>query len=304
MPARILLILLLMLSLLSIPSLHGGEIALSFDDAPRGDGAFFSGQQRTETLIRKLRDLKVPQVIFFCTTQHISRHQGAARLTAYARAGHLLANHTHTHPNAKRTEIEAYIGDIRQAHDLLRDRPGFSPFFRFPMLNQGRDSTQQSQVQHALKDMGYQHGYVTVDNYDWSLNLLVTLAKRDGKTVDMDGLKQAYCQILWSCIQHYDQLAQKTLGRSPRHVLLLHENDLAALFIDALVTHIRAKGWKIISPTVAYQDPLVEVLPKQLCNQGRIACLATEAGVTKAAGHVSEDTDYLKRILAERKIFK
>ena len=70
-------------------------------------------------------------------------------------------------------------------------------------------------------------------------------------------------------------MAKEVLGRSPKHVLLLHENDLAALFIKDLIKHIRESGGKIISPAEAYKDPIADFIPNVLMNnQGRIAAIA------------------------------
>ena len=92
-------------------------------------------------------------------------------------------------------------------------------------------------------------------------------------------------------------MARRTLGRSPRHVLLLHENDLAALFIGDLVTELRARGWTIISATEAFADPIAELEPDTLfLGQGRIAALAHEAGMAPdSLVSPTEDEDYLAR---------
>ncbi|MDJ0840604.1 MAG: polysaccharide deacetylase family protein [Acidobacteriota bacterium] len=293
-----------MICLLISPLLQAGEIALSFDDAPMGQGPYLTGPQRTETLIRKLEELDIPQVVFFCTTRGMDKNEGDRRLAAYAEAGHLLANHTHTHPRIAVVGADAFSADIRKAHERLKDLPGFVPWFRYPLLNQGRTEAEQAAIQASLDDMGYRRGYVTVDNYDWALNMHVQRARRDGKTVDMEGLKRVYVETMWACIVFYDQMARETLGRSPRHVLLLHENDLAALFIDALVNHIRAEGWKIISPTLAYRDELARIKPKKLCHQGRVVCLAQEARSVKLLKHVSEDTEYLGKLLLDRGVIR
>lgn len=93
---------------------------------------------------------------------------------------------------------------------------------------------------------------------------------------------------LWETIEFYDGIAKKVLGRSPSHVLLLYENDMAALFVDDLVAHIRLKGWEIISPIEAYKDPISRMVPDVLFNnQGRIAAIAHSKGM-----------NYLKRVMS------
>lgn len=285
----------LVLMFLLVPAaLAGGKIALTFDDAPRGSSAYQSGMERTKALIQALRDADVPQVAFFCTTGNIKDDTGLKRLAAYAEAGHLLGNHTESHRHFRDIGTEGYIKDIGIAHEKLKDLNGFYKSFRYPFLNGGRNLEEQEAVRKAVADLGYEHGYVTVDNYDWYMEALFNRAIRDGRKVDMDALKKAYIDIMWQCIVFYDDLAKTTLGGSPKHVLLLHENDLAALFIDDLVAHIREQGWEIIAPEDAYDEPLLKEQPKKLCRQGRLACLARESGYKKYTGHPSEDQKWLE----------
>jgi peptidoglycan-N-acetylglucosamine deacetylase len=119
-------------------------------------------------------------------------------------------------------------------------------------------------------------------------------------------LKSTYIEHLWNSIQFYDNAAKQHLGRSPKHVLLLHENDLAAKFLGDLIKHLRSKGWNIISPAEAYEDPIANELPDVLFNgQGRVAAIARAKGIpAKELIQDSEDEEYLDRILIERKIFE
>ena len=72
------------------------EIALTFDDAPRGDTPIFSGTQRTELFLQKLKEKRVDQTVFFCNTFDFLP-KDAERIKAYSHAGHLIANHTAHH---------------------------------------------------------------------------------------------------------------------------------------------------------------------------------------------------------------
>jgi len=290
--------------MLSCPALiHAGEIALSFDDAPKPGSPVMTGSQRTERLLGALAEHDVPRVVFFCTTKHIDpEHDGRKRLERYTEAGHLLANHSHGHRRIADLGVEGYLADVRQADQVLREMEGFVPWFRYPFLDQGRDHETRDRLIEGLEAMGYTHGYVTVDNYDWYLDKLYVDAVRDGVTVDMDALRDAYVGLLWETIQLYDSFAVETIGRSPKHVLLLHENDLAALFIGDLITHLRANGWEIISPEDAYSDPIAKERPRVLMGQGRVAAIARARGFEGRLSHVHEDTAWLDRYVAEKRI--
>ncbi|MBD3298894.1 MAG: polysaccharide deacetylase family protein [candidate division Zixibacteria bacterium] len=283
-----------------------GEIALSFDDAPLGDGAFLTGDERTQMLIDKLDSLGIEEVVFYCTTKHLAGPADEERLRAYAAAGHKLGNHTESHPRLSTVGAEAFLADVDHAHADLVDFDGFVSWFRFPMLDEGQSRPLRDSIRAALAERGYVNGYVTVDNYDWYIDRRTRTATSNGETIDLDALRDFYISTIWDGIQFYEQIATDVLGRSPKHVLLLHENDLAALFIDSLVTHIRAKGWTIISPTEAYTDPIVDSLPDVLMNnQGRIAAIARAHGVEpRALVHPSEDVAHLDSALVHRGIIK
>jgi peptidoglycan/xylan/chitin deacetylase (PgdA/CDA1 family) len=272
------------------------EIALTFDDAPIRDGAYFSGIARTKTLIAKLKKSGVPQAAFFCITSNIDA-LSATRIKLYAEAGHVIANHTHSHTSMRKLGIQNYIQDIFKADEILRKQQGFQRWFRYPFLDEGSARVDRDVIRQALAERRYINGYVTVDNYDWYLERLFQAALREKKKIDYDKLRQIYLDHLWKSLAFYDQMACQVIGRSPKHVLLLHENDLAALYVDDLAQLLREKGWKIISPLEAYDDPIAANVPDVLLNnQGRIAAIAKANGYTGPFGQESEDEKFLEKL--------
>lgn len=285
----------------------GGEkrIALTFDDAPREDGGLFDGPERTRRLIEQLERAGVDEAMFFVVTSKIRGEDERRRLRSYAAAGHRLANHSHSHLWLSRTDTEAYIADIAEAGRILAEFPSYDPHFRFPYLDEGRTADKRDAVRRELTRLGLAHGYVTVDNYDWYLDHRVKLAREAGRTIDPDALREVYLEHVLGSVEFYDRIAVEYLGRSPAHVLLLHENDLAALFVSDLVELLRARGWKIIGAREAYSDPIASRIPDTLFNnQGRVAALAHLAGAERRAlVQESEDEAVLDRLLEDRGVF-
>ncbi|MEM7053969.1 MAG: polysaccharide deacetylase family protein [Pseudomonadota bacterium] len=297
---RALLLLAAFMMLSTISALADGmekRIALTFDDAPRGDGPFFTGSERTQQLIDALAEAEVTGAMFFVSTAQIERrNQGVNWLKAYVAAGHHLANHSHTHPWLWQSEADAYLDDIDQASQVLQQFEGYQPFYRFPYLDEGRTTAKRDAIRTGLAERGLNHGYVTVDNYDWYMQALVKEAVDAGHAVDRTALGQVYVELLMQSIEFYDEIAQEHLHRPVAHVLLLHENDLAALFIDDLVQALREQGWQIIPAVQAYRDEISTTLPDTLFNgQGRIAALAHVQGrARRELVHVSEDEAWLR----------
>jgi peptidoglycan/xylan/chitin deacetylase (PgdA/CDA1 family) len=281
------------------------RIALSFDDAPTADGALFSGSRRTSALIRALAEAGVEQAAFFVTTRNLHGSAEERRLRAYAEAGHVLANHSHGHQWLSRTPAADYLEDIDRASRTLASFDGTRPWFRFPFLDEGSDAARRDGIRDGLAERGMHNGYVTVDNYDWYLAAKTDEAVRAGKDVDFEALRKTYVDMLLGSVEFYDAIARQALGRSPAHVLLLHENDLAAMYAGDLVRALRDAGWRIVPIDEAYADPIAKMLPDTLFNgQGRVAALARAAGKpARELVQASEDEAWIDAELERAAVF-
>ena len=182
----------------------------------------------------------------------------------------------------------------------------FIPLYRYPFLHHGNSREIRDRIREHLQNLGYGIGYVTVDNYEWYMDSLLQNALTEGKKVDYEALKKVYITTLWETIIFYDTIARQTLGRSPKHILLVHENDITALYIGELVEHIRSQGWKIISPQDAYADPIASIVPDVLFNgQGRVAAIARGQGWKRQhLVHEAEDEEYLEELFECQNVFK
>lgn len=284
-----------------------GEIAISLDDAPMPGTVLHKGMEKTQKILQALQETNCPAVGIFATAAHAQGEINMKRLRMYGEAGHVIANHSYSHYKLDKVTSEKFIADIKKAHEVLSVLPNFKPFFRFPYLVEGKNKAQRQVVIHALDAMGYQEGYTTVNNHDYYLNKLLLDAVKAGKTVDYDKLRKLYLSILWDCIETNQKLAYKVCNRKVKHVLLLHENDLAALFIRDLIAHIRKQGWKIISIEEAYQDPIARIpVTNTYSLTGRIGTIAVEQGLGKGLVPFPETTylSYISKAISEQGIFK
>lgn len=259
------------------------RIALSFDDVPRHPGAYFTPDQRTERLISALRRARVGQAAFFITTGNLDQPYGAggeARIQAYVGAGHVIANHSHSHLWATRTPVADYVADLDRARAWLSGRAGWRPWYRFPYLDEGRDTRERRDaLRRALAERGLSSGYVTVDSYDWFLDTLVNQNRAAGRDIDRNALRDLYVQLIVEAANHADRTAVAALGRSPAHMLLLHETDIAALFIADAVAALRRDGWEIVSADESFRDPIAAIEPDTLyLGGGRVTAIAAARG--------------------------
>jgi peptidoglycan/xylan/chitin deacetylase (PgdA/CDA1 family) len=266
------------------PAAAQKRIALTFDDAPRARGPFLTPDERTARLIAGLRKAKVRQAAFFVVPGNLSAPDGVGgerRIAAYVRAGHVIANHSFSHPALKSMTAEAYLADIDRASGWLMGRKGLRPWFRFPFLDEGgTDKAKRDAVRAGLSARKLSNGYVTVDGSDWNIEGLTLEARKAGKPVDMDALRDLYVETHVESAEFSDRLAKQALGRQPVQVILLHETDLAAYWIADLVAALRKKGWEIVTADIAYRDPIARAQPDTPSAQGnRLEAMAWEKGV-------------------------
>ncbi len=250
------------------------RIALTFDDAPRKAGAFFTPDQRTIKLIAALKRADVKQVAFFVNPGNLEKPQGEGgedRLAAYVAAGHVIANHSFSHPSLTDMSADAYLADIDRAASWLRGRDGYRPWFRFPFLNEGRaDKAKRDAIRAGLKARGLRNGYVTAEASDWNMEDLTIAAKAANTPMNMAALRDYYVTLHVEAADFEDDLARQTIGRSPAHVMLLHETDLAALFIGDLVSALRKDRWEIVTADTAYRDPIGKIVYDTASAQGTL----------------------------------
>lgn len=299
-----LLLLVLATTAQAAPKPEPKRIALSFDDVPRRAGAFLTPDQRTQGILSGLAAAGV-KAVFFVTTGNLDKPEGQGgeeRIMMYSGAGHLIANHSHAHRRLSQVSVEEYLQDIDRASAWLRNRPSYRPWFRFPFLDEGRDDkAKRDSVRAGLAARGLANGYVTVDGADWNMEALTIAGREAGKPMDTKALRELYVETMVGAANFYDGLARRTLGRSPAHVLLLHETDLAALFLPALVDALRKDGWTIITADEAYADPIARASPDTPSAQGtRIEAMAWQKGLPAPRWYERENLKIANALFAER----
>lgn len=257
------------------------RIAITFDDTPRGAGAFLTLEERGPKLIAALDAAGVRQAAFFINPCRMHSDRDGALVRAYETAGHVIADHTCTHPGLSRVSADFYLADIDRSQAWLRDRPTYRPWFRYPFLDEGGyDRAKVDAVREGLAARGLMNGYVTADGYDWNMERLTIAAKRAGRMIDLARLRDLYVETHVGAAEFADNLAFRATGRHPAQVLLLHETDLAALFLPDMVAGLRKAGWTIVTADEAFDDPIARRQPAvKFANGTRVQMLAWEKGI-------------------------
>lgn len=98
------------------------EIALTFDDGPDPDF--------TPTILEKLAKYNV-LATFFLLGENAEKYPEIAK--DIVAAGHIIGNHTYTHPKSTKLDLDSFKHEVGQADELLTTLSGYRPkFFRPP----------------------------------------------------------------------------------------------------------------------------------------------------------------------------
>ena len=279
------------------------RIAFSFDDTPRGTGGLVDLKKRPDMLVAALHKGGVEQAVFFANPGRIDANgPHASTIPTYGAAGHLVANHTNTHKPLSRVSAQTFLADIDAAEIWLKKQPTYRPWFRFPQLDEGgRNKAKRDAVRAGLKERGLRYGYVTIDGSDWMTEGLVSKAVAAGQTIDRDALRDLYVETHVKSAELSNQLARRILGRAPAQMLLLHDTDLAALYVDDLAKALKAKGWTIVTADIAFADPLLDRWPDtEIANGNLLQMLATERSISGSRFFERNDRDVARRLFNER----
>ena len=137
---RLLLALLALLSL-ATPAQAQKRIAFSFDDVPRRPGGFMTVEERTTRLHRRAApraaSARPPSSSIRAISTEPYGAGGEARIDRYVRAGHVIANHSYSHPSLSRIGAEAYLADIDRAARLAAWPARLSPVVPLSLPRRG-----------------------------------------------------------------------------------------------------------------------------------------------------------------------
>ena len=257
------------------------RIAISFDDGSTRDMPGYSWEEWNGMILEHLHKHEV-RAILFATGGPLNSTKGQFLLESWKEAGQWLGNHTYTHPsfNDSTVSLEDYKKDFLKNKQFLSKQSNFVPFFRFPYLREGDTVEKRDGFRSFLKEQGFKNGHVTIDGEDWYIFSRLLGKLKSSPKMDIGGYRELYVQHHLDRARFNDSLATVLTGRKIDHVLLLHHNLAAALFLGDLLDNLEKEGWLIIDAVEAYQDPIYANNPQILPAGGNfLRALSKEAGI-------------------------
>ena len=246
---------LLLLASQFFPCAYAREIVLAFDDT-LARSTSLDGSARTKMLINSMARADVKQAMFLIKSKTITTTT-IDRMMYYDATGQLIVNAGHNYSLLHRAKSYGYPIDIMKADNALEPYVNYHRHITYPYLDGGGDVELLQQLQRYLAEHGYLPIYVTTQVHDEYMNKLYQLRIVRGRTVDIRALEKAYVKMVMDKVLAYDASAYLKLGASPRQVLLLNENDLAAYCIIGVIDALNEQGFKVIAPEKVFTDPVV-----------------------------------------------
>jgi peptidoglycan-N-acetylglucosamine deacetylase len=187
------------------------------------------------------------------------RDARATLLQMWLDAGMSLGNHTYSHPDFQTTPLDRYEDETIRGEVVTRALMSAAgqkeKYFRHPFLNTGPTAETKSAFEAFLKDRGYRVAPVTVDPSDYMFNdILGESAEKKDKELG-EKAKREYLEYANTVFAYEEQESRNLFQREIPQVLLIHDSDLNAECLDALLAQLEKRGYKFISLDDALADP-------------------------------------------------
>lgn len=273
------------------------KISFTFDDGQIIDIGKYKLKMWNELLLNNLKKHNL-KAILFSSGANKGNEKGKYLLNSWNNAGHLIANHTFSHVNfnSKNTSLESFEAELIQNDLIIKQYSNFYPYFRFPYLKEGNTKEKVEGFRAFMKQKKYKNGHVSIDASDWYVDSRLVKRLKENPDADINGFKNYYLNHLLNRASFYDSLAFQLTNRRINHVILLHHNLAAALFLDDLIKHFEANGWEVMDADKAYNDPIYNEVPNNIpAGESLIWALAKQSGkFEKVLRYPAEDGDYEK----------
>jgi peptidoglycan/xylan/chitin deacetylase (PgdA/CDA1 family) len=273
------------------------KISFTFDDGQTHDIGEYKLETWNQLLLDNLKKHNLKAVLFSFGANKNSE-KGRYVLQSWNNAGHLIANHSFSHPNfsSANTTPEDFELELLRNDSIIKQYPNYYPYFRFPYLKEGNTIEKVEGFRACMKKHGYKNGHVSIDASDWYIDSRLVKRLKENPKADISGYKDYYKKHLLNRALFYDSLACQLTNRHINHVILLHHNLSSALFLDDLIKYFKENGWEVMDADKAYKDVIYNEVPNTIpAGESLIWALAKQTGkFDKVLRYPAEDGEYEK----------
>lgn len=256
------------------------KISFTFDDGVTNDMPGYPFEKWNAMLLGHLKRENV-QAAFFVTGRNKLDEKGRFLLNSWDDDGHLIANHSYTHPSygSKTVTCEMFREEFLKTDEVIKTCKNYRKLFRFPYLKEGDTPEKIACFRQLLAENGYRNGHVTIDASDWAINNRLVRKLQTDVHTDLTNYRKFYLQHLAERADFYEKTAFALTGRHIHHTILLHHNLTSALFAGDLIRMFREKGWEVVSASTAFDDPIFQEQPANVpAGESLVWALAKQSG--------------------------
>ncbi|MCP4901441.1 MAG: polysaccharide deacetylase family protein [bacterium] len=250
---------LLLVALLAVPhSAMSREMALTLDDLPTVRQGETSQQKQREiffSILSTLDEFTVEATGFVVGKKIVDQHHEEL-IREFKRRGHTIGNHSYSHFDLNKTQVEDYVADIMRCDEVLKPYLDEVKYFRYPLLHRGNSEQKKQAVYKLLSHHKFVIAPVSIDNNDFLFNVPAREASLAGDREEFERIRHEYLAHMRERIMHFEELAHRKLGREMKHILLLHMSFASSEFLPDLLQQLRGEGWSFISLEEALKDPV------------------------------------------------
>lgn len=188
-------------------------------------------------------------------------------LELWLKRGFDLGNHTFAHSDYHKVGIESFKDDVLKGeryHKPLLARYGKPlKYFRHPYLRSGNTRESSEELEAFLLGKGYIPSPVTLDSDDYLFAQRYARAARQGDSIRMKEIGEAYVQHTEAKLHFYEKLSEAVFERNIAHTYLMHANLLNADYLDELSEMFEKNGYAFVSQEEvlkdeAYREPVIK----------------------------------------------
>ncbi|HMS64365.1 MAG TPA: polysaccharide deacetylase family protein [Ignavibacteria bacterium] len=273
------------------------KISFTFDDGSVDDMPGYKLEEWNQMLLDNLQKFELSSILFSMGKNKESE-RGKYILSSWNDVGHKIANHTYSHSNfnSKKITLEDFESELIKNDSIINIYSNYYKYFRFPYLKEGNTKEKIEGFRSFMDANGYRNGHVTIDASDWYVNGRLLKRLQSDTSADVSAFRDFYIKHLYSRALFYDSLAYQLTGRKISHVILLHHNLAAALFLDDLIQFFKDNGWEIMNAEEAYSDDIYNSFPDNIpAGESLIWALAKQSGKFESVlRYPAEDGEYEK----------
>jgi peptidoglycan/xylan/chitin deacetylase (PgdA/CDA1 family) len=257
------------------------SVAITFDDLPgvvhaKGD-ALADIQETDKRILEVLKRHHVPATGFVIGTDILDRgnvKERVAILQDWLTAGMELGNHTYSHLDLGTVTAAQFERDTIRGEGALRPLLEKNSrqlrFIRYPYNHTGESEQKKREVQRFLADHKYEIATTTIENSDWTFDVVYFDNEHNRDTAGMQRIRVAYLKTTEEAFAYYEKLSMQVFGREFPQVMLMHANHLNADALDDVLSLIEKRGYRFVSLAEAQSDPVYKTDDAYVGPDGRM----------------------------------